>query len=377
MVWRMRAVSRMLCTRPGIWLGSLLVLGLALGACKSEPTGTSAGTSDPPSPAQARRRGDTTKSPASTTGTPPAKPGGPPGNNLDLDNVRPPDSCLGLERVPSRYPAAQRIVAIGDLHGDLAATRKVLALAGAIDDKDRWIGGNLVIVQTGDILDRGDDEQAIFDLLDALDKQARAAGGAVHVLNGNHELMNASGDFRYVTPAGLVDFADVKSLNTASSDVKALPKKERARAAALFPGGPYAMLLARHNIIILVGDTVFVHGGVLPEHVAYGIEQINRETRCWLYGGGTPPMAVTDDNSPVWERRYSMPPYECATLDKTLTGLGAARMVVGHTTQEKGIRAACKKHVWMIDTGLSSYYGGPVQALEIRGADVRVLGKDR
>jgi len=56
----------------------------------------------------------------------------------------------------------QRIVAFGDVHGDFEAARGALRLAGAIDELDRWIGGDLIVVQTGDQLDRGDQEQAIL-----------------------------------------------------------------------------------------------------------------------------------------------------------------------------------------------------------------------
>ena len=68
----------------------------------------------------------------------------------------------------TRLAAPARLVAIGDLHGDLDATRAALRLAGAIDTLDRWIGRDLVVVQTGDILDRGDEERAVFGLLAAL-----------------------------------------------------------------------------------------------------------------------------------------------------------------------------------------------------------------
>ena len=85
------------------------------------------------------------------------------------------------------------------LHGDLEATRRALRLAGAIDASDHWIGGGLVVVQTGDQLDRGGDEPEITALLSRLAVEAVEAGGAVHVLNGNHELINVGLDFRYVT----------------------------------------------------------------------------------------------------------------------------------------------------------------------------------
>jgi hypothetical protein len=84
-------------------------------------------------------------------------------------------------------------VAIGDLHGDLAAARAALRLAGAIDERDLWIGGPLVVVQTGDVLDRGDDERALLAWLDRVAAAARAAGGALHRLVGNHEVLNVQG----------------------------------------------------------------------------------------------------------------------------------------------------------------------------------------
>src|SRR5688572_25363601 len=84
-------------------------------------------------------------------------------------------------------PAPARVVAIGDLHGDLATTRKVLRIAGAIDASDKWIGGALVVVQTGDQIDRGDDDRAILDLFERLAVDAKQAGGEVISLVGNHE----------------------------------------------------------------------------------------------------------------------------------------------------------------------------------------------
>jgi hypothetical protein len=92
---------------------------------------------------------------------------------------------------PARAQRPARLVAFGDVHGDLGATRAALRLAGAIDQRDRWIGGPLVVVQTGDQLDRGPSEREILHLFERLRRDAARAGGAFHALNGNHELMNA------------------------------------------------------------------------------------------------------------------------------------------------------------------------------------------
>src|SRR5687767_13234559 len=75
-----------------------------------------------------------------------------------------------LTPVAAKLPMPKRLVAIGDLHGDIAAMRSAFRAAGAIDDGDKWIGGQLVVVQTGDVLDRGDDEQAMLDLFTKLER---------------------------------------------------------------------------------------------------------------------------------------------------------------------------------------------------------------
>jgi len=284
--------------------------------------------------------------------------------------------AAGLADTPTRLPAAARVVAMGDWHGDLAAARRALRLAGAIDAQDRWIGGDLVVVQTGDQLDRGDQEQAILDLLDRLAAEAAAAGGAVHALLGNHELMNVAGDFRYVTAGGWADFADAGiAVDPADSSLAALPAAQRPRAAAFAPGGPYARRLARRNVALIVGRDVFVHGGLLPAHVAYGLERLNRETRAWLRGEGPEPAIFRERDDPVWARHYSDAPdsSDCALLDAVLAALDCERMFVGHTVQDAGITARCGGRVWCLDTGAAAHYGGQVQVLEIAPDGVAVL----
>jgi len=265
---------------------------------------------------------------------------------------------------PLRRPAPKRLVAIGDLHGDLAATRSVLRAAGAIDGGDRWIGGDLVVVQTGDQTDRGDDEQAILDLLERLERDASVAGGALIWLLGNHELMNAAGDFRYVTPGGFADFADAPGVDPARAPAAIDDPAVRPRAAAMFPGGPYAKLFGGQAVVAIVGDTVFSHAGVLPAWTAR-LDEVNRSADCWLVAGGAPPEVLEAQDGPVWTRDYGRDPADCAALDQALAALGAKRMVVGHTPQPTGVTSACDGRLWRIDVGLARHYGGPIEALAI------------
>jgi hypothetical protein len=267
----------------------------------------------------------------------------------------PAKSCT-LTPIPTKVAGNPKlVVAIGDLHGDLGGTRAALKAAGAIDANDKWIGGELVVVQTGDILDRGDDESKIVELLDKLSADAKAAGGDLIYLLGNHELMNAAADFRYVTPGGMKDF---------SGD----------RQHALAPGGAWAKRFAQHNVIAIVGDSVLSHAGVLPDWLTH-IDDTNLSARCWLDGQSLEPAAaLTSDDSPVWNRDYGIPDkVDCSALKGVLDKLGAKRMIVGHTVQEAGITSACEGALWRIDVGLAKMYGGPIQVLAIEDGVAKIV----
>ena len=280
--------------------------------------------------------------------------------------------------IPTRFPSVQRLVAIGDLHGDLEAARTALRIAGASDENDRWIGGDLVLIQLGDILDRGDDAMEILDLLDRLREQARASGGEIHLLNGNHELMNVELDMRYVSVGGYIDFVAGEKRDPATATAQDVVDGIGERILAVRPGGSMALRFAERNVITIVGNTVFVHGGVLPHIADYGIERLNQETRQWIRGDDPcPPEPLLADDGPVWSRNYSEDPdqEDCRLLEVTLEKLGAQRMVVGHTVQIDGISPACDGRVWRVDVGMADHYGGEAAVLELTGDAVRILDR--
>jgi hypothetical protein len=274
-------------------------------------------------------------------------------------------------------PAPERVVAIGDIHGDLEAARRALRLAGAIDAKDAWIGGKLVVVQTGDQVDRGDDDKKILDLFERLKAEAAKTGGEVIALVGNHEVMNAQLDFRYVTDGAYKEF----SMTPAKDDEMSVAATKvdgnaRGRAFAFLPRGPYATMLASRPAVARVGDSIFVHGGVLPKHVKAGLDGINAATKAFLLGDKRDlPKTVVGEDGVLWTRMFSAAPSkeDCAQLDETLSLLKAKRLVMGHTVQKPDISPACNEKGWRIDIGLSKFYGGPTQVLEIKGDTVTVL----
>lgn len=294
----------------------------------------------------------------------------------------------------SMYPAADRIIAIGDVHGDLDAMREALRNARVIDAKDNWVGGKTVLVQVGDQLDRGNRERDVIGLLFKLQDSAPDFGGAVHILLGNHELMNSRLDFRYVSRGGFNDFHRDGGIKTVfgkkfkprmsmrnNESIGMLPEKMQARARSLVAGGPLAVELSqRARLSVIVGDNLFIHAGLSPKHLKYGgwegdhamdaIHEMNLATRNFLQGSADFPSILSGGSSPVWMRDYSRSSVrnggpECQMLNETLKRVGVKRMIVGHTPQAEGINSACGGRVWRIDTGMSAVYGGVPEAIEI------------
>lgn len=104
--------------------------------------------------------------------------------------------------------ALKRRIIVGDVHGELDGLKEILRHAGLIDVKDHWAGDGCILIQTGDVIDRGPFSREAVVLLRTLQQEAPGEGGKVVRLCGNHELMLLQGHFFYV------NFEDPASLAT-------------------------------------------------------------------------------------------------------------------------------------------------------------------
>ena len=158
---------------------------------------------------------------------------------------------------PSRLPAVNRIIVIGDLHGDWDATIESLKVAKLIDINNNWVGKDTVVVQLGDQIDRcrilpcnnptstKDDEASDIKILlffTNLHKQAQKVGGAVYSVIGNHELMNVIGDMRYVSYENIKEFDNMYDNKSGME----------SRIEAFKPGNPLANFLACTRKMVLI-----------------------------------------------------------------------------------------------------------------------------
>jgi hypothetical protein len=320
-------------------------------------------------------------------------------------------AALIVAMAPASAQQQQRIVAVGDLHGDYDAWVQIARAAGLIDARDRWAGGKTILVQMGDITDRGPDSLKIVRSLQQLQKEAPAKGGQVVVVLGNHEAMNVVGDYRYTTPGEYAAFVDDQSpqrrdrtydLNRARIEAEYRGKNPNMSAAAIrdawikdtplgyvehrlawSPQGELGQWAAKNPAIVKIDGTLFVHGGLSAEYSKLPLDVLNRRVMLAMRTGVGGANSVLDDPlGPLWYRRLAMRdpdaeaaranekgtrPTQAQELDAVLAAYGAQRLVIAHTPNLKGIVITNGGKLARVDTGISRYYGGPLTFLEIIG----------
>ena len=312
-------------------------------------------------------------------------------------------SAAQTEVSPCDIATTERVVAIGDVHGAFDNFVTILREAGLVGNNRRWSGGKAVLVQTGDVLDRGPDSKKVLDLLQSLETDAARAGGQVHALVGNHEVMRMTGDLRYAsaqeyrafqTPESVTDRDKLYSsaLHTMRDQARKTGEKFDEGAyrkqfyadtplgllemhRAFMPKSDYGAWLRSKRAFVKINGVLYVHGGFSPDVAKEGCQVLATRSRLELQAvvldGSAAAPTLTKGDSLLWYRGLTDGTATDADVTAVLAALGAKRIVVGHTPTKDGkIQSFFGGKVIAIDTGMLGgefYPNGAPSALEISG----------
>lgn len=205
--------------------------------------------------------------------------------------------CSAVATAANNYEidTSSRVVAFGDVHGAFDDWTQMLQEVGVVDAKLNWAGGNTHLVSLGDLIDRGPGSRKVVELLMKLDAQAEQAGGAVHLVLGNHEVMVMTGDLRYVSVAEFAAFAgdetaaereqlfaDYRRFNPGGEDADVrrvfndqYPPGFLALRKAFSQDGAIGSWLLQQPFVIRVNDKVYMHGGIASDVSEDSLKDLN------------------------------------------------------------------------------------------------------
>lgn len=256
------------------------------------------------------------------------------------------------------YPNCDRLVIIGDIHGDIKRLKTILIDAKIINNNIEWIADppNTVVVQMGDQVDslNRDESIAEWEVLDdveviyftnLLDKFAQSKGGRFISIIGNHEFMNVIGNYSYVSS-------------------KSMANNENKRRELFKAKGVLSPILSKRPIVLKIGELFFCHAGLTTKHLEllkkYGkdISYINRIWKNFVLHGNVLKEdkelfdnILLDYNGILWTRELD----NQNDLNEMLKSINCTFMFVGHTVMD-GIKFYNNK-VWYTDTGISRAFG--------------------
>jgi hypothetical protein len=261
------------------------------------------------------------------------------------------------EDIIYEYEHNNRIVIIGDIHGDIRRFKDILIDAKIINKNIEWIAEpkNTIVVQMGDQIDSINRDRTLEEwevlpdiemiyFTNLLHKIALSKGGRVISLIGNHELMNTIGNYSYVSP---------KSLNN-----------NYKRQELFKPGGTLSAILSQRPLVVKIGQLLFCHAGLTLEHLNIlskynkDVSYINTIWKNFIKNNAI--LAedkeifediILDGDGILWTRDLDGK----GDLIKMLEKLGCVYMFVGHSVVEQV--KLINDHVWYTDTGISRAFG--------------------
>jgi hypothetical protein len=253
------------------------------------------------------------------------------------------------------FSYTSRIIVIGDIHGDLKRFKNILIDANIINNDLEWIAQpqETIVVQLGDQVDSMNrapniqdwevlDDITMLHFTDSLDNIAKAKGGRVISLIGNHELMNVIGNFSYVSSKSNI----------------------HNRTDYFKPTGTLSGILANRPLVIKIGPLFFCHAGIKKQHLdlLHKYEKpISYINDIWRYYMSTGTINVNDKelfdkllldmDGILWTRTVD----DNDDMTIVLNTIGCEYIFIGHTTVEKVQLVG--NRLWYVDTGISRAFG--------------------
>ncbi|MCF6402114.1 metallophosphoesterase [Chitinophaga filiformis] len=228
-----------------------------------------------------------------------------------------------LNEEPSSFEKADKLFVLSDIEGNFKAFRELLQSNGVIDENFSWTFGTGHLVLSGDIFDRGDQVTECLWLIYSLEEKARAQGGYVHFILGNHEIMNLQGDSRYVHEKYK------RNADMLNRSIKELYNQETE----------LGKWLRTKNVVEKIGDFLFTHGGISPEigKLKLSLYEINSIARRYCdksfeqFPDGAIKTVMSDSYSPFWYRGYYHGKLAHEHIDSILSYYSSSCIVTGHT----------------------------------------------
>lgn len=301
------------------------------------------------------------------------------------------------------WQGVERIVVVGDIHGDYESYLSVLAEAGLVNRRGNWAAGDTHFVQIGDLPDRGPDTHKIIAHMQKLERQALRSGGRVHALIGNHEAMNITGDLRYVHPG---EYAALKSRRAkALQDAyyervveylltletpPVIDENHRLQWNQEFPlgyvehriqwspEGDFGKWVLQHNAVVKINNILFMHAGLGSQFVGLAIAELNQRVRAELQSVIPSENSLMEaEDGPLWYRGLALndEEQEWPNVAAILEAYQVDHIVVGHTPGYGTIVPRFEGKVLIVDSGISAYYGSHRASLVIESGQMATMQK--
>ncbi len=229
-----------------------------------------------------------------------------------------------LQNEKTEFSNVNKQFIVSDIEGNFGAFRKLLQANNVIDANFNWTFGEGHLVLTGDFVDRGIQQTEVLWLIYSLEEKAKAAGGYVHFILGNHEIMNMSGDLRYLSPKYLENAILLNesfvSLYGESSEI--------------------GRWLRTKNVVEKIGHILFCHAGISAavNSLDLSTSKINKLVRPYFadstYQYNNPETATLySDLGPFWYRGYYSGTAKASAMqvDSTLATYKVKHIATGHT----------------------------------------------